>query len=691
MKGAHFRRVALLSASGQETMAMEKSGSEVGTQALGDFEHAAYHQYLNQVANVPPGSIYASAVDLAKVGGGVMRPYVPLIVFVAPLFTADNQKAGLLVGEADISYILNSARLDSAARSEVIDATNGSFLLHADQQQLFGSLLGNGHSLYSESVNDAGPILAQLKDEGSLLNSKDHPNQFQVFARIHSAGYDNVNWVVLFGYPIADIMAPVTLARQLILLATLLSALLAAAFAFYVTRTITRPVSRLAYAAEALSRGQWGAPLPDLKTEGPTAPKEIMELAETFGHMRDELRDSRLKIEGYNARLEKTVEQRTKELMQERNATRNEKARIETIISSITDGVFVVTVAGDIVMMNPACRSLFGLGSGDFVGRPVEELALSFERLNGPALAKGDNPIRLAAAQTAVSSGDFYVVTPTARRPFAYRSAPIVSGGSVVGTVLVFRDIEEEVRIDRAKTEFVSTASHQLRTPLTAIRWYAEAIMNGDEGPMNDGIASNVSVIVESSRRMASLINTLLNVSRLETGRMRIAPEASDLQAIVREVWEENQPAVVAKSLTYAPSFAPGLPLINADRNLLKIVVQNLVGNAIRYSHAGGAIRVAIEREGESVTMAVEDSGIGIPAKLQDRVFTKMFRAPNAVVMEQDGNGLGLYIAKNIVDQSGGRIWFESVENEGTKFAFTLPIKGVPAKPGEQTLINVVK
>ena len=261
--------------------------------------------------------------------------------------------------------------------------------------------------------------------------------------------------------------------------------------------------------------------------------------------------------------------------------------------------------------------------------------------------------------------------------------------GKIIYFVGIERDITKEKEVDKMKTEFVSVASHQLRTPLTAIRWYVEEIYNEEIGQINKDQKDYLKQVLDSNERMIRLVNDLLNVSRLESGRITIEPIPTDLAKLIEGVVTESD--IMAKARNCKLIFIKPkekLPLIKIDPSLIRQVINNLVSNAVKYSKTGGTkcqVRVELAKKGKNAMISVEDNGIGIPKNLQHRVFEKFFRADNAIKLETQGTGLGLYISKTIIEASGGQIKFKSSQ-EGTTLTFTLPLAGSQPHLGEKGL-----
>ncbi len=244
-------------------------------------------------------------------------------------------------------------------------------------------------------------------------------------------------------------------------------------------------------------------------------------------------------------------------------------------------------------------------------------------------------------------------------------------------------------RLERIKTEFVSVASHQLRTPLTAMNWYLEMMLAGDTGKLSDQQKDYLEEVYRGSNRMVSLVNDLLNISRLESGKLRIKPAPTDLTALVKDIIKEVEPLTRAKNCDILFESSADRQEVALDARLVRQVIHNLITNAIKYTDGQKRncyLAVKIEESSISYLVSVADNGIGIPAVVQPRIFEKFVRADNAIKVEAEGSGLGLYIARLIMEASGGSISFASQEGAGSKFTVTIPKTGMKEKAGEKSL-----
>ena len=236
-------------------------------------------------------------------------------------------------------------------------------------------------------------------------------------------------------------------------------------------------------------------------------------------------------------------------------------------------------------------------------------------------------------------------------------------------------DITEQKQLELAKTEFVSLASHQLRTPLAAMKWHSDLLLSGDIGGLEEKQHSYVEKMHRSNEVMIDLVNTLLSISRLEVGKLE--PEITETNAVelAQSVIEEMTPQLEDKRIVFDHMLDNAFASIKSDPKLLRIVIQNLMSNAIKYTPEGGTVKLALQVVGGEKHIVVSDNGIGIPQEAQEKIFNKMYRTDNAKKVDTKGTGLGLYLVRSIIDLLGGTISFVSEEGKGTTFTAVLPLK----------------
>lgn len=377
-----------------------------------------------------------------------------------------------------------------------------------------------------------------------------------------------------------------------------------------------------------------------------------------------------------------------KQLKDSAQETIEQKARAEALFASIGDGVIVTDQHGNISRANQAALDLLGFSKKDIMGKWFPKAIKDVDD-QGIDIPLEERPILLALETgKPVSSKGNYVMKDGGVLPVFVTSSPFLVNKRPVGAVNTIRDRSEEMRIERTKDEFISLVSHQLRTPLTSIRLFAEMLADGQVGQLNPSQKDYIEKVSLSTQRMIKLVSDVLNVSRIELGRLKIQPSHTDLVELIQSQIEEV--SVIANEKGIKIDFIPPkdeLEKIPVDPLLMSQVVHNLLSNAIRYTPGeNGCIKVSVKPNGNDYIIAVTDNGIGIPKKLQPRIFERFFRADNAMSVEGEGTGLGLYLIKIIMNASGGEVWFESKEKIGTTFYVKIPVSGMTAHMGEKSL-----
>lgn len=364
-----------------------------------------------------------------------------------------------------------------------------------------------------------------------------------------------------------------------------------------------------------------------------------------------------------------------------------EKSRLESILENIGEGVVAIDSQRKVLLLNKIGEQLLGWKEVNLIGKVINDLPLVDAEGQPVPLEKRPTYVSVTTGKNVYTNNYYFVRKDRSTFPIGITIAPIILNDKVLGAIGVFRDITKEKEVDKAKTEFVSLASHQLRTPLSAIKWYTEMLIAGDAGKLSAEQEKYLGEIYHGNQRMVELVNALLNVSRIEIGTLLVEPEPTNITLLVQNVIDEQKAQIDEKKIEV--SFIPekDIPLMQADPKLLRMVVQNLLSNAVKYTPEAGKIEISLSlNDKQEVTLKVADTGYGIPNNQQDKIFTKLFRADNAREKDTEGTGLGLYIVKSIVDNSGGQIRFESQENKGTTFYVTLPTTGMKKKEGTKAL-----
>jgi two-component system, OmpR family, phosphate regulon sensor histidine kinase PhoR len=339
-----------------------------------------------------------------------------------------------------------------------------------------------------------------------------------------------------------------------------------------------------------------------------------------------------------------------------------EKARLEAILCNMDDGVLLVDGKKRIMLVNPAAESMFGIAGAEAVGKDHLEVTHHFhlDELLGKVLATSQPQVlEIKRAKPG-------------EQILEARMAPAGGAGEPQGVLLVIRDVTRSRKLEQMRTEFVSNVTHELRTPLTAIRGFAETLL---EGALDDPDAAHhfVEIIKRESDHLGHLIEDLLDLSRIESGKLKVRKEPVDLATLAAETVGRLAEKAQGLGVQLNLAFPEGLPVISGDPARLAQVLINLVDNGLKYTPAGGSVTVSAEEAGPFLKVTVRDTGVGIPKADLPRIFERFYRVDKARSRATGGTGLGLSIVKHIVDAHGGSISCVSDVGQGAVFTFTLP------------------
>lgn len=353
-----------------------------------------------------------------------------------------------------------------------------------------------------------------------------------------------------------------------------------------------------------------------------------------------------------------------------------QRTEAEAIFMSIGDGAIATDEFGKITRVNPGALRILGYKESELVGEWFPKKIIAVDS-NNIAINLIDRPITKAfLTGRAISEKMYYRRRNGQAVPVAVSISPIILDSKPLGAIEVFRDITLEEEVDRMKSEFISLASHQLRTPLSAIKTYSHMLVDGYMGEITPSQKKSLKTIIAATNRMNELISTLLNITRIESGTIAVTPKLIYMDKIAEEVIKEltimaNNSNVIL-DMKCSRNEKTG---IRSDALMVKEILSNLVSNSIKYTPEEGKVMVTIKPRTKDILIEVQDNGWGIPAYAQEQIFSKFFRAHNIVKRETTGTGLGLYLVKGLLEQLGGKIWFDSKEGVGTNFYFTLPRK----------------
>ncbi len=361
--------------------------------------------------------------------------------------------------------------------------------------------------------------------------------------------------------------------------------------------------------------------------------------------------------------LRREVKRTTSSLQRRAQISEAERSRLEAVFNSIHDCVMILDHESNILLINPAMGRTFGLDESTALGKPVLDVITHPDLRSLLTRTDQNDPLQyheVSFADGRVGNAQLTVIHD-------------------IGRVLTMQDITYLKEMDRTRSEFVHTVSHDLRSPLTSVIGYTELVERA--GTLNDLQRDFLRRIQDSVQQITGLINDLLDIGSIEAG-FDTRREFVQLEGILRYTIDMLQGQIKSKHLMVRTDISPSLPALRANPIRLRQVMDNVVGNAIKYSYPNGEINISIHSEDNQMILKVTDAGPGIPTADQPRIFDKFYRGSN--IAEIEGSGLGLAIVKTIVESHQGRIWFESAEGKGSSFFIVLPILSEPAPLGKK-------
>ncbi|MBN1813771.1 MAG: response regulator, partial [Anaerolineae bacterium] len=369
-----------------------------------------------------------------------------------------------------------------------------------------------------------------------------------------------------------------------------------------------------------------------------------------------------------NAELYKLIVEQTDRLGRMLRDQEIEASKSQSILEGVADGVMVTDAQGQVILFNAAAERILELSREEALGRSTNEMLGLYGDQAYDWLGAINQWANLRGLEEYLASrldiGD---------RIVSVHLAPVLMGQEFLGTVSVFRDVTAEVEAERAKSEFVSTVSHELRTPMTSIKGYADLLLMGAVGSLTDEQERFLTIIKSNTDRLTLLVNDLLDISRIESGRLILTPKVVHVDDLVAQVIAAMEARAAERELELRSDLPSVLPEIFVDPDRVIQVLTNLVGNACRYTPSGGEVVVSASAHDGEIQVSVRDTGIGISEEDQQRLFSRFFRSDDPTVQEAPGTGLGLSITKSLVEMHGGRIWVESELGHGSTFTFSLP------------------
>ncbi len=707
-----YHQIRYIDKNGQEQIRVDNVNGVVENIPQDRLQNKADRYYFYEAIDLDPGTIYISPLDLNVENGEVEKPYNPMIRYATPVFDRGGNNVGIIILNIKVGDMLQYIRtIEGPYTSIYMVNSDGYYLVHPDRNKEWGFMLDQEeNNIFKDDSGIAQEIFSpkdlfqiSCPNEECYINSKriyldknvyfylmdDHAESFQI---------DNQEeyWIVYSKVDKGALTSLLNSSLYDIYVLIFIIFIILVLISLFFSRALVRPIYKLKEGIDIITQGDFEHRV------NITSDDEIGDLSLSFNQMTEAIQDSRKEID-------KKVKLQTKEIVNKSKELEDQQSAILNVLEDVEEEKEkTALVARDLEKFKLAVENAYS----HIVITDSEGICLyangSVERITGFSIKEVlGKKVGTKENWGGLMSDDFYhklwrtikiekkafsgEVKNKRKNGEEYDSFAIISPvldehGHVKFFVGIERDISKEKQIDRAKSEFVSLASHQLRTPLSTINWYTEILLAEDAGKLNDEQKDYLKEVYKGNQRMVDLVNALLNVSRIELGTLAVEPEETDLIDLAESVLNEIKPQVSKRKQKIVKNFGKNIPKIVLDLKLMRIVFQNYISNAIKYTPEKGQIELTMKKQKNKVLISVKDNGIGIPKRQQEKIFQKLFRADNVRERETDGTGLGLYIVKSVVEQFGGKVWFESVENKGTTFYATIPLEGVKAKEGTRGL-----
>jgi two-component system phosphate regulon sensor histidine kinase PhoR len=520
----------------------------------------------------------------------------------------------------------------SGARVTIIDST--------------GRVLSDSAADAATMENHANrPEVQQAMEEGRghAVHHSVTLDRELVYQAVRYQEPDGRSIVIRLAAPLSEIDLSVKELRSRLLMASIAMLLVGTIVSLGFARVFARRIERLKDFSLRIAEGNFRP----LLREGP----------------RDELSD-----------LADSMNQTAAHLDKEIRLLSGERNRSSAILRSMVEGVAVIDAEERLVFYNRAFSEIFGLETATAEGRTLIEVVRNAELVGLIRKAlRSDEALQTDISMGIVQMQSFSATAAPVKALDTTNGDQAAATAKPSGAVVVLHDVTELRRLERVRQDFVANVSHEFKTPLTAIQGFAETLLGGAlDDPSNN--RRFLDIIRNHAIRLARLTNDLLKLARIEAGKLEVEFFPVGLMELIEGCAETTLLKASRRQIALEIEVPPGLPSVRGDAGLLRDVLQNLLDNAIQYTPEGGHIHVTAEAKSREVVVTVSDTGIGIPASDQERIFERFYRVDAARSREAGGTGLGLSIAKHIVEAHNGRLSVESVIGEGSKFSFSIPI-----------------
>lgn len=646
-------RLVRASDNGKEYLRVNQKAGKITIVPRSELQEKGDRGYFNKTLRLPAGQVLLDGIDLNQENGKIEIPKVPMLRIATPVFSETDEIFGLIIVNVEMKPIFEQMRRSlPAGRSFFVTNENGDYLVHPDDTKTFAFEFGRQERLQDdfpeiktlyEGQGQAPMLVSWFQDTNGMNLATSLKVQFDL--------YDPERYLVLVALsPLESLFVEDSGSRNQIIAISGGLAIAGALLAVLSASLITRPLRHLTQIAQKLSQ--------DPNLDEVAFPS----------HRGDEvgaLRSSFLEMTNAVQVRQRKLEER--------------EHFIREILESVFSPIIVINDRGIIQEANPATSKLFGYPEEELIGSNVSmlmpegdrerhDMYLANYKETGHANIIGVGRELLAQGRLGQTIPVHIVVSEFRQEGTCY----------LVG---ILTDLSERYKADRLKNEFVSTVSHELRTPLTSIKGSLGLLKAEVVGGLPEQAKPMIKIAYDNCERLVRLVNDILNVEKIESGNMFFSFEKVELCSFLEHMIEANKAYADEFGIKLDIGPMPASAYVEADPDRLAQVLTNLLSNAIKFSPPGETVRVDLELDEFRARISVADHGPGIPVSFRDKIFGKFTQADSSDTRARGGSGLGLAITKAIVERHGGTITFDTEENKGTIFHFTLPLRQDEEEP----------
>ena len=662
-----YLKLRFIDKNGQEKIVVGREDGNIVAYSGKQLQNKAHRTYFIETLKLPKDSVYLSEFNLNREHGKVSEPHAEVLRSSAPVYNEmTGQVAGLLLITAEIGNELRKIQNEFQFENNKIYITNdwGGYLLHPDSSKSYGFDLGKRYRIQEDIPQLAKLFLPENKDVNVTLQPKNIGGEHVInFTKIHFDA-DRPERFIAIGMTelYSSIISKQTGVLSNVVLIALLLAVIATLLAIWFSFRLTRPIQQITRAVDAYTHEMITNEIMPIDRKD-----EIGVLARSFDSMIGQIEEAQANLKNANKSLESRVAERTLDL------DVSEK-RQRSIVENMVDGLITIDEKGFIQSFNSAAVNLFGYSASEVIGHNIKMLMPEpYHSEHDGYLDNyhqtGNKKVIGLGASTEVEGlrkdGSIF--------PLELSIAEMVIAGETIFTGVV-RDITERKEMDRMKNEFISTVSHELRTPLTSIRGSLGLLSSGTVGDLPESANEMLKIASNNTERLLLLINDILDIQKIESGKMSFKFESVDLNSFIKQAITDHAEYGNQHGVTFVLGKVLDGVHVYADKDRLMQVVGNLLSNAAKFSNHGDNVEISIAtHHSDRLRISFTDYGAGIPDEFQPKLFERFTQSDSSDTRAKGGTGLGLSISKVIIEKHGGLIGFVSKEGIGSTFYIELP------------------